>query len=133
MGHIDQPYVLKLAKQGFKPHVASRIPKHHVIDVEGGESREQIVDALRTAAARIQKSTKASKAVERVHKLRKPAVTVSIDSRLADDADLAALLEDTAKYVAAAGDRVVGAAFQDVETAFERIQLSDIVTMAHRS
>lgn len=61
----------------------------------------------------------------------KSPVVVSIEG--ADAGDLAKLLEDTARFITAAGGSITAGPYENKDVMFERLELNDFVTVAHRS
>jgi hypothetical protein len=60
-------------------------------------------------------------------------IQITIDGVGPSDAELIKLLEDTAKFIKDAGGRVGAEAFTEKGMAFQRLDLSDVVSLKHRS
>jgi hypothetical protein len=61
----------------------------------------------------------------------KVPVIVTIEG--ADAGDLAKLLEDTAKFITAAAGSLTAGPYENKDVMFERLEVHDFVTIAHRS
>lgn len=133
MGHSDVGLEAALLAVGLRPKLPSATVGNNDVDVNNFTgSHTDLASALNQTASFV--NTNGSGGMRPfVHNTVSPTAQITVDGSYPNDAALVQLLVATANFAFNADDRVVGEPYEDANTAFERIALSDFVTMAHRS
>lgn len=128
MSKSDATYSTALNAVGFRPKVVSNVVPNITIDVEDAVGVAAVVYVLQQTASYVTTSGSGG-ANPFIHVVVGSSAnsTVTVSGTWANDTALAAALNDTANFVNTAGTRTVGEPFEDVETAFEKIDRKSVV------
>ncbi len=138
MSALDPNYIATLQGVGFKPVLVSIADPqaNNWIDIAGMDSNQGSLATLLHDTANFVRNYGSGGLWPFVctpYSGPGQQTVVTVDGLPITDTQLIALLDDASLYVQTAGARVQGLPFEDVETAFERINLGDFLTIQNRT